>query len=994
MQNGAISAELKPATPLYYDAKDAKVVKAFERDTAAAEAAIAAAAAAAAEAEAGAEGASGEAQAAEAAAGGEEEEGAPAVKKKKGRQSKGKGKAAEPAEADVTATAEEIADTTTAAAAAAAAATAPTTKSGRVTAAQKKAAAAAAEAEAKAAAEAAAAEKAKAEEEAAAAAAAKKKAESEAKEKADAEAAAAAAAVAAAAMAAYEPPKRKRGRPSKAVLEAEAAAAEAAALAKMGAAAHPTSSTPRPKLGMRTSTTDTNASSPRALPRALAPAAVPTQAAQAQAQAQAGPGPSSMATYNSRGASPQNPYAAAESSSSGAAWPQQQQQRYPAYPYQDNGGDVSGDSSYRSSGGGGGGSSSSHNNALTRGKYLKVALRAWLRSCNELKRPDGSSVVEFFRSLPSRSEYPDYYKVIQNPISIAEIEAKLQDSKVFVNGWMLNKDFTQMLDNAKFYNEEGSLVWLDAQRLRVSGAGVVDGWRSAVLASSAHIHTHAPHQQIHLDERVIPHFMSEGFSLDQGDVRNSAIPGSLDSVVRHGDAVSTTSAEMKARSRLNKLQAAATYCAPWKSYASQVPVSLSKLMPNGAAAPSDVPAQYQGAESGRKGAMPGPSQSPMPSRTSPYGASPGASATPMFTPNQAQQAQQPFPQFPQAQPGLPPFTAPGVGAGGPHFPQAPYGNPFYSQQGGAPGAFPATPLQFPPPHAGHPFAMPPFGPAGAKTPAQPVVPGSADQSPVRPGAQDAMQVDVEAKDGAEEAAASAAPNKPASHFAARINPVRTFSVNDVARAHVVPFFLIEVLWRPVGAPQVLNIAEAADVERETMVVDSTKVKQHLLRLRKGQHVAPRRRARGEMQIVAVNVRFVLREFDARKEIKPPKAVNGNGKANGHADGGDADAEGDATPPDVEMKDADDSIEKENTDENGKLNFIVNVTQDGAQIGRLRRSVIGEATGTSAEQAQMNAAAAKQSRFPAFLFEPKLKLGLNTLDISVEPPPRAPSWSSC
>jgi hypothetical protein len=57
-----------------------------------------------------------------------------------------------------------------------------------------------------------------------------------------------------------------------------------------------------------------------------------------------------------------------------------------------------------------------------RGKYLKVALKTWLKSIKDLTRPDGSSVVEFFGQLPNRTDYPDYYKVIKDPISIAEIE--------------------------------------------------------------------------------------------------------------------------------------------------------------------------------------------------------------------------------------------------------------------------------------------------------------------------------------------------------------------------------------------------------------------------------------------------------------------------------------------------------------------------------------------------------------------------------------------
>ena len=60
----------------------------------------------------------------------------------------------------------------------------------------------------------------------------------------------------------------------------------------------------------------------------------------------------------------------------------------------------------------------------TRGKYLKVALKTWVKSILDLQRPDGSSVAEYFKELPNRAENPDYYKHIASPISMAEIEVR------------------------------------------------------------------------------------------------------------------------------------------------------------------------------------------------------------------------------------------------------------------------------------------------------------------------------------------------------------------------------------------------------------------------------------------------------------------------------------------------------------------------------------------------------------------------------------------
>jgi hypothetical protein len=88
----------------------------------------------------------------------------------------------------------------------------------------------------------------------------------------------------------------------------------------------------------------------------------------------------------------------------------------------------------------------------------------------------GTLLCEFFLELPSRVEYPDYYKVIEQPISIEEIEQKL-NSKKYRNPHAMFSDLSLMVDNALRYNEDGSPVHTDAVNLRVGGAAPRPGRR-------------------------------------------------------------------------------------------------------------------------------------------------------------------------------------------------------------------------------------------------------------------------------------------------------------------------------------------------------------------------------------------------------------------------------------------------------------------------------------------------------------------------------------
>mmetsp|Transcript_14155 Transcript_14155/g.16455 ORF Transcript_14155/g.16455 Transcript_14155/m.16455 type:complete len:230 (-) Transcript_14155:3-692(-) len=68
---------------------------------------------------------------------------------------------------------------------------------------------------------------------------------------------------------------------------------------------------------------------------------------------------------------------------------------------------------------------------------------------------------EIFRDQPSRTEYPDYYKVIQHPVAINDIMKKCRSKEYtavieFISDWKL------MFANAKTFNGESSWIVTDA----------------------------------------------------------------------------------------------------------------------------------------------------------------------------------------------------------------------------------------------------------------------------------------------------------------------------------------------------------------------------------------------------------------------------------------------------------------------------------------------------------------------------------------------------
>ncbi|KAG4220076.1 hypothetical protein PC116_g31445, partial [Phytophthora cactorum] len=75
--------------------------------------------------------------------------------------------------------------------------------------------------------------------------------------------------------------------------------------------------------------------------------------------------------------------------------------------------------------------------------------------------PTKRLIIGPFVKLPSKRDYGDYYVLIQNPICMNQIQAKIKREEYnSIND--MRKDIVLMCNNCKTYNEDGSLLYSDA----------------------------------------------------------------------------------------------------------------------------------------------------------------------------------------------------------------------------------------------------------------------------------------------------------------------------------------------------------------------------------------------------------------------------------------------------------------------------------------------------------------------------------------------------
>ncbi|RDW73189.1 hypothetical protein BP6252_07096 [Coleophoma cylindrospora] len=90
---------------------------------------------------------------------------------------------------------------------------------------------------------------------------------------------------------------------------------------------------------------------------------------------------------------------------------------------------------------------------------------AFLEQVKAITDKSGRLVADDFLILPDENELPDYYEVIKMPIALDTMEQKLKNHE-FLNLTSFESYFKRMIQNARDYNERGSQIVNDAERLQ------------------------------------------------------------------------------------------------------------------------------------------------------------------------------------------------------------------------------------------------------------------------------------------------------------------------------------------------------------------------------------------------------------------------------------------------------------------------------------------------------------------------------------------------
>ncbi|XP_064310090.1 protein polybromo-1 isoform X11 [Phalacrocorax carbo] len=107
------------------------------------------------------------------------------------------------------------------------------------------------------------------------------------------------------------------------------------------------------------------------------------------------------------------------------------------------------------------GSSKRKSKKNIRKQRMKILYNAVL----EAREPGtGRRLCDLFMVKPSKKDYPDYYKIILEPMDLKMIEHNIRNDKYTGEEAMI-EDMKLMFRNARHYNEEGSQVYNDAHML-------------------------------------------------------------------------------------------------------------------------------------------------------------------------------------------------------------------------------------------------------------------------------------------------------------------------------------------------------------------------------------------------------------------------------------------------------------------------------------------------------------------------------------------------
>jgi ATP-dependent helicase STH1/SNF2 len=71
-----------------------------------------------------------------------------------------------------------------------------------------------------------------------------------------------------------------------------------------------------------------------------------------------------------------------------------------------------------------------------------------------------------FLVLPSKKDYPFYYQIITKPIAMDTIKKRIK-TNYYKSVKQFRDDWNLMFNNARTFNEEGSQVFIDADKMQV-----------------------------------------------------------------------------------------------------------------------------------------------------------------------------------------------------------------------------------------------------------------------------------------------------------------------------------------------------------------------------------------------------------------------------------------------------------------------------------------------------------------------------------------------
>ncbi|CAG9569241.1 unnamed protein product [Danaus chrysippus] len=95
---------------------------------------------------------------------------------------------------------------------------------------------------------------------------------------------------------------------------------------------------------------------------------------------------------------------------------------------------------------------------------LKKKLHYVSKQLVEFTCSDGRQPMLLFMEKPSKKLYPEYYNVIERPIDMLTIEANIKNDRYNTIDEMVS-DFRLMFSNCRQFNEEGSMIYEDANLL-------------------------------------------------------------------------------------------------------------------------------------------------------------------------------------------------------------------------------------------------------------------------------------------------------------------------------------------------------------------------------------------------------------------------------------------------------------------------------------------------------------------------------------------------